>query len=78
MADDRVPPDTFAVPEADAEEQRQPVTGDAAVTEERSRLDPEEPDLTPAEMPEEVPADADPADAYEQARSVDYDEDEYR
>jgi hypothetical protein len=78
MTDDKVPANAFDAPEADLEEQRRPLAGDAQQPQDRSSLDPEEPDLTPAELPEQLPGDADPADAYEQNRAIDYDEDEYR
>jgi hypothetical protein len=62
--------DEFEAPEADAAEQSLPV--DEGVDEETA------PGRAPARPAPEIPLEADPADAAEQAVSVPVDEDEYR
>ncbi|NDL57385.1 hypothetical protein [Phytoactinopolyspora mesophila] len=76
MADNEIPAKPLEAPDADADEQRRPVRPSSADSE--TRVDPEEPELPPQELPQELPSDADPADAYEQTRIVDFDEDDYR
>ncbi|NEE04123.1 hypothetical protein [Phytoactinopolyspora halotolerans] len=75
MSDRDVQPESEPAPEADAHEQRQPVIDEAT---DRSEADPEEPERSEADLPLDIPIDVDPADAYEQTLSVEYDEDEYR
>ncbi|WP_166349830.1 hypothetical protein [Phytoactinopolyspora limicola] len=71
------PTERVEKPAADAFEQSRPVdNADAGAG--RTEADPEEPDLTPVELPRTLPSDVDPADAYEQTRIVEYDEDDYR
>jgi hypothetical protein len=76
MAENELPAKPIEASEADAYEQHRPVVEGTSSRD--SRRDPEEPDVPPQEIPQNIPSDVDPADAYEQTRIVDYDEDDYR
>ncbi len=68
--------DEFEAPEADAAEQSLPVDEGAEEVEEAEGA--EEGQRRPAHPKPELPLEADPADAAEQAVAVPVDEDEYR
>lgn len=80
MAEHDAPTQPTEAAEADVHEQRRQATGEDTRDLESGDVqrDPEEPDVPPTEHPRQVPPDVDPADAYEQTRSVEYDEDDYR
>ncbi|WP_129665162.1 hypothetical protein [Phytoactinopolyspora endophytica] len=77
MSEPDVQPDVTPAPDADADEQRRPVVDENSPNG-QNESDPEEPDLPSADLPRDLPSDVDPADAYEQTRVVEHDEDDYR